>query len=292
MKFKLGFFVREAFKNLRLNLLMSVTAITTTAICILILGTAIIINAHVEGVVRKVEQDVEITAFFSGDATEEEIEEVRSSVEGYPEVKESTYVSKEEALRRFEEMMADQPDIVEGLGSDVLPASIEIQLKSSRDSEAVAEKLRNEGLTELSYPQQTVENINQFTNYVVWGLRGATVLFFVASVLLIFNTIRLSIFARRKEIEIMKLVGATDDFVRTPFVFEGLAQGLIGAGFAALLVVWANALFVDWAHDVLPFIPISSSAVNTLAVLLVLISVGVIIGIVGSYLSVRRFLKV
>jgi cell division transport system permease protein len=292
MKFKLGFFVREAFKNLRLNLLMSVTAITTTAICILILGTAIIINAHVEGVVRKVEQDVEITAFFSGDATEEEIEEVRSSVEGYPEVKESTYVSKEEALRRFEEMMADQPDIVEGLGSDVLPASIEIQLKSSRDSEAVAEKLRNEGLTELSYPQQTVENINQFTNYVVWGLRGATVLFFVASVLLIFNTIRLSIFARRKEIEIMKLVGATDDFVRTPFVFEGLAQGLIGAGFAALLVVWVNAVFVDWAHEALPFIPISSSAINTLVVLLVLISVGVIIGIVGSYLSVRRFLKV
>ncbi|HEX2098734.1 MAG TPA: permease-like cell division protein FtsX [Rubrobacteraceae bacterium] len=292
MKFNLGFFVREAFKNLRLNLLMSVTAITTTAICILILGAAMMVNAHVEGVIRKVEQDVAITAFFPEGTTEENIEEVRSSVEGYPEIKESIYVSKEEALRRFEEIMADQPDIVEGIGSDVLPASIEIQLKSSQDSEAVAEKLRNEGFTELSYPQQTVENINQFTNYVVWGLRGATVLFFVASVLLIFNTIRLSIFARRKEIEIMKLVGATDDFVRTPFVFEGLAQGLIGAGFAALLVVWANALFVDWAHDVLPFIPISSSAVNTLAVLLVLISVGVIIGIVGSYLSVRRFLKV
>jgi cell division transport system permease protein len=292
MKFNLGFFVREAFKNLRLNLLMSVTAITTTAICILILGAAMMVNAHVEGVIRKVEQDVAITAFFPEGTTEENIEEVRSSVEGYPEVKESIYVSKEEALRRFEEIMADQPDIVEGIGSDVLPASIEIQLKSSQDSEAVAEKLRNEGFTELSYPQQTVENINQFTNYVVWGLRGATVLFFVASVLLIFNTIRLSIFARRKEIEIMKLVGATDDFVRTPFVFEGLAQGLIGASFAALLVVWANALFVDWAHEVLPFIPISSSAVNTLAVLLVLISVGVIIGIVGSYLSVRRFLKV
>jgi len=292
MKFNLGFFMREAFKNLRLNLLMSVTAITTTAICILILGTAMMINAHVEGVIRKVEQDVAITAFFPEDTTEEKIEEVRSSVEGYPEVKESTYVSKEEALRRFEEIMADQPDIVEGIGSDVLPASIEIQLKSARDSEAVAEKLRNEGFTELSYPQQTVENINQFTNYVIWGLGGATIVFFVASVLLIFNTIRLSIFARRKEIEIMKLVGATDDFVRTPFVFEGLAQGLIGAGFAALLVVWANALFVDWAHETIPFIPISSSAVNMLVVLLVLISVGVIIGIVGSYLSVRRFLKV
>ena len=292
MKFNLGFFVREAVKNLRLNLLMSVTAITTTAICILILGTAMMINAHVEGVIRKVEQDVAITAFFPEDTTEEKLEEVRSSVEGYPEVKESTYVSKDEALRRFEEIMADQPDIVEGIGSDVLPASIEIQLKSARDSEAVAEKLRNEGFTELSYPQQTVENINQFTNYVIWGLRGATIVFFVASILLIFNTIRLSIFARRKEIEIMKLVGATDDFVRTPFVFEGLAQGLIGAGFAALLVVWVNALFVDWAREALPFIPIASSAVNTLVVLLILISVGVLIGIVGSYLSVRRFLKV
>src|SRR5215217_1187333 len=116
-RFNLGFFLREAFKNLRLNLLMGVTAITTTAICILILGAAMLVNAHVEGVIHKVEQDVAITAFFPEDATEEDIEEARSSIEGYPEVKESSYVSKEEALRRFEEMMADQPDIVESIGS-------------------------------------------------------------------------------------------------------------------------------------------------------------------------------
>src|SRR3712207_7124856 len=84
---------------------------------------------------------------------------------------------------------------------------------------------------------------------MIWGLYGATTLFLVSSILLISNAIRLSIFARRKEIEVMKLVGASDSFVRTPFVFEGLVQGLIGAGLAALTVVWINFLFVDWSRS-------------------------------------------
>ncbi len=287
-----GFFLREAFKNLRLNFLMSATAMTTTAVCVLVLGVGMLVSAHVEGIIHQVGQDVAITAFFPDDASQEEIDQVRRSVEGYREVKEVTYVSKEEALSRFKEMMADQPEIFEGLNSDVLPASLEIQLQDPRASNAVASKLRAEGLTELSYPQQTIDRLNQVTGYIVWALRGATALFFVASTLLIFNTIRLSIFARRKEIEVMKLVGASDGFVRTPFVIEGLVQGLIGAALAALLVVWANAIFVGWARETIPFIPVSSEAVNTLVVLLVLIAVGAIVGILGSFLSVRRFLKI
>ena len=120
---------------------------------------------------------------------------------------------------------------------------------------------------------------------------GATILFLVASVLLISNAIRLSIFARRDEIEVMKLVGASDRFVRTPFVIEGLAQGLIGAVIAALTVAWINFLFIDWAEQALPFVPISSNAVNTLVLVLVLVIVGVAIGVVGSFLSVTRFLR-
>jgi cell division transport system permease protein len=89
----------------------------------------------------------------------------------------------------------------------------------------------------------------------------------------------------------MKLVGASDSFVRTPFVFEGLVEGLIGAGLAALTVVWINFLFVDWSRDALPFVPISGDAVNTLLILAVLIVVGVAIGVVGSFLSVTRFLR-
>ena len=290
----LGFFLAEAFKNLRLNLLMSVTAATTTAVCILILGMGLLVDAHVEGIVGNVGQDVTITAFFPEDIDQERIDEVVSSVESYPEVNESAYVSKEEALERFRETFADQPDIAGSISSDVLPASMEIQLKDSSDSSVVADRLREEGFQddEIRYPQQTVDRLNQITGYLVWGLRGATALFFVASVLLIFNTIRLSIFARRKEIEVMKLVGASDSFVRTPFVLEGLVQGLIGAIPAALLVVWVDSLFVGWAQQSLPFLPISSGAVNALIVLLFLLFVGALVGIAGSFFSVRRFLKV
>jgi cell division transport system permease protein len=290
----LGFFLAEAFKNLRLNLLMSVTAVTTTAVCILILGMGMLIDAHVEGIVRNVGQDVAITAFFPEDIGQERIDEVVSSVEGYPEVNESVYVSKEEALEKFRETFAEQPDIAGSISSDVLPASIEIQLNNSSDSNAVADRLRAEGFQddEIRYPQQTVDRLNQITSYLIWGLRGATALFFVASVLLIFNTIRLSIFARRKEIEVMKLVGASDSFVRTPFVLEGLVQGLIGALPAALLVVWMNSLFVGWAQENLPFFPISSGAVNALIILLFLLFVGALVGVAGSFFSVRRFLKV
>ncbi len=290
----LGFFLAEAFKNLRLNLLMSVTAVTTTAVCILILGMGMLVDAHVEGIVRNVGQDVAITAFFPEDIGQERIDEVVSSVEGYPEVNESVYVSKEEALEKFRETFAEQPDIAGSISSDVLPASIEIQLNNSSDSSAVADRLRAEGFQddEIRYPQQTVDRLNQITGYLIWALRGATALFFVASVLLIFNTIRLSIFARRKEIEVMKLVGASDSFVRTPFVLEGLVQGLIGALPAALLVVWMNSLFVGWAQENLPFFPISSGAVNALIILLFLLFVGALVGVAGSFFSVRRFLRV
>jgi cell division transport system permease protein len=292
MRFNWGFFVREALKNMRLNLLMSVTAVTTTAVCVLILGAGLLVSSHVEGVIRQVGKDVQITAFFSQNASPERIDETREAVSGYPEVEEVAYVSREEALRRLRANFADQPEVVDGLGSNFLPASLEIKLADPAASNAVAEKLREDGFEELNYPQQTIERLNQVTGYVIWALRAATALFLVASVLLISNAIRISIFARRKEIEVMKLVGASDGFVRWPFVLEGLAQGLVGATLAALVVVWANALFVEWAQSAVPFFGISTGSVNTLLLLPLLVLVGIAIGVFGSFVSVSRFLKV
>jgi cell division transport system permease protein len=294
MRFNFGFFLREAMKNIRLNLLMSITAITTTFICILVLGVGLLVSSHVEGVIGSVREDVSVEAFFSPDATQQEIDAVRSSVEGYPEVSSVNYVSKEEALQTFKETFEDKPELYQGIDPDVLPASLQIQLEDPAEADEVAGRLREEhGFTSenLSYPQQTIQRLNDVTSAMIWGLYGATLLFLISSVLLISNAIRLSIFARRKEIEVMKLVGASDGFVRTPFVFEGLVQGLIGAGLAALTVVWINFLFVDWARDALPFVPVSGDAVNTLLILLILVVVGVAIGVVGSFLSVTRFLR-
>ena len=294
MKFNLGFFLREAFKNMRLNLLMSLTAITTTFICLLVLGTALLVSGHVEGLISVVRKDVSVEAFFTQDASQEQIDQVRSNVEGYPEISQVEYISQEEGFERFREMFEDRPEIYEGLDSDFVQPSLQLQLEDPASAGAVAEKLEGEGamVEDIEYPQRTVERVGEVTDYVVWGLRGATALFLVSSVLLISNTIRISIFARRNEIEVMKLVGASDSFVRTPFLFEGLAQGIIGAVISGVAVIWLNSLFVEWAANELPFVPISGDAVNMPVVVLILLGVGAVIGILGSFLSVRRFLKI
>src|ERR687897_498761 len=244
MRFTRGFFLAEPLKTLRLNLLRSITAVTTTFICILVFGLGLLVSAHIQSIIGSVREDVSVEAFMPN-ATSQEVDSLANEVETWPEVASVTRVSEEQAF--------------------------------------------TEG--NLSYPQQTIDRLNSITSYVIWGLYGATLLFLVASVLLISNAIRLSIFARRKEIEVMKLVGASDGFVRTPFVFEGLLQAFAGASLAAFAVIWINLLFVDWSHNALPYVPISNGAVNAFSTLLLLIAVGVGIGVIGSFLSVTRFLK-
>jgi cell division transport system permease protein len=292
MRFNLGFFLAEAFKNIRLNLLMSITAVTTTFICILVFGVGLLVSEHVEGVIGSVREDVSVEVFMPGRG-EEEVAAIEEKARGWEEVASVERISEEQALAAFKDTFKEQPELYENLDRGVLPASLQIQLTNPDLADEVAGKLKAEGFAEenLSYPQQTIERLNSVTSYMLWGLYAATLLFLVASVLLISNAIRLSIFARRKEIEVMKLVGASDGFVRTPFVLEGLIQGLLGAGLAALAVVWLNFLFVDWSRDALTFVPIQNSAVSTASVLLVLVVVGVAIGVGGSFLSVTRFLR-
>jgi cell division transport system permease protein len=292
MRFNLGFFLAEAFKNVRLNLLMSVTAVTTTFICILVFGMGLLVSSHVDGIVGSVRQDVTVEVFLPN-ANEGKVDALLSKTQDWAEVASVNKVTEEEALADFKKTFEEQPELYEDLDQGVLPSSLQLQLEDPDMADEVAARLKQEGFSEenLSYPQQTIERLNAVTSYMIWGLYGATVLFLIASVLLISNAIRLSIFARRKEIEVMKLVGASDSFVRTPFVLEGLVEGLVGAGLAALAVIWINFLFVDWAGDALPYVPISGEAVNTLLVLALLVAVGVAIGVVGSFLSVTRFLR-
>ena len=292
MRFNLGFFLAEALKNLRLNLLMSITAVTTTFICILVFGLGLLVSAHIQSIIGSVREDVSVEAFMPN-ATSQEVDALANEVESWPEVAIVTQISEEQAFAEFKDKFEDQPDLYKDLQTGVFPPSVQIQLEDPDSAGAVAARLKDQGFTErnLSYPQQTIDRLNSITSYVIWGLYGATLLFLIASVLLISNAIRLSIFARRKEIEVMKLVGASDGFVRTPFVFEGLLQAFAGASLAAFTVIWINLLFIDWSHNALPYVPISSDAVNAFSTLLLLISVGVAIGVIGSFLSVTRFLK-
>ena len=293
MRANLGFFLAEALKNIRLNVLMSITAVTTTFVCILVFGLGLLVSNHIQGVIGSVREDVSLEAFPPG-ATAQDLDTLADKVRNWPEVSRVSEVSEEEAFAEFKDRFEDQPELYQDLDEGVFPASVQIQLEDPSTANDVAERLKQEeGFTEndLSYPQQTIDRLNSVTSVVIWGLYGATLLFLIASVLLISNAIRLSIFARRKEIEVMKLVGASDGFVRTPFVLEGLLQGLVGSTLAALGVIWVNYLFVEWAHNALPFVPISANAVNAPFLILLLIAVGVAIGVIGSFLSVTRFLR-
>jgi cell division transport system permease protein len=292
MRFNLGFFLAEALKNIRLNLLMCLTAVTTTFICILVLGLGLLISDHIQGIIGSVREDVSVEVFPPA-ATGQELDALANKVQGWSEVSKVTEVSKKEAFAEFKDQFKDQPELYKDLDDGVLPASVQIQLEDPDTANQVAARLKQEGFKEddLSYPQQTIDRLNSVTSVVIWGLYGATVLFLIASVLLISNAIRLSIFARRQEIEVMKLVGASDGFVRTPFVLEGLLQGLVGSLLAALTVIWIDYLFTDWAHNALPFVPISDTAVNAPLMLLTLVAAGVAIGVIGSFLSVTRFLR-
>src|SRR5919107_1399808 len=293
MRGNMGFLFGEALRNMRLNLLMAITAVTTTFVCILVFGLGLLVGSHIQGIIGSVREDVSVEAFMPND-TRQELNALAQKVKGWPEVTEVTKVSEQEAFAEFKDKFSDQPELYEDLDQGVLPKSLQIQLQDPSTATEVAERLKQEeGFTEedLSYPQQTIDRLNSVTSVVIWGLYGATVLFLIASVLLISNAIRLSIFARRKEIEVMKLVGASDGFVRTPFVLEGLLQGLVGSLFAALTVIWIDYLFTDWAHNALPFVPISDTAVNAPLMLLTLVAAGVAIGVIGSFLSVTRFLR-
>jgi cell division transport system permease protein len=292
MRVRPGFFLAEALKNLRLNPLMSITAVTTTFICILVFGLGLLVSAHIQSIIDSVREDVSVEAFMPN-TTRKDVVALVKQVEEWPEVANATRVSEEQAFAEFKDKFEDQPDLYQDLQTGVFPPSVQIQLEDPDSAGAVAARLKDQGFTErnLSYPQQTIDRLNSITSYVIWGLYGATLLFLVASVLLISNAIRLSIFARRKEIEVMKLVGASDGFVRTPFVFEGLLQAFAGATLAAFAVIWINLLFVDWSHNALPYVPISSDALNAFSTLLVLIAVGVAVGVIGSFLSVTRFLR-
>nr|MDQ5819570.1 permease-like cell division protein FtsX [Actinomycetota bacterium] len=164
MRFNLGFFLREALKNIRLNLLMSITAITTTFICILVFGVGLLVSSHIEGIIGSVREDVSVEVFFPREASQDEIDEVRSAVEGYPEVSSVNFVSEEEAFATFKETFADKPEIYEGIDSDVLPASLQLQLEDPATADEVAQRLQEEhGFADenLSYPQQTIERLNE-----------------------------------------------------------------------------------------------------------------------------------
>jgi cell division transport system permease protein len=292
---KLGYFFAETATNLKRNLLMTIAAISTVAISLLLLGGVQILSMIVNNVTLSWEARVEISAYLRDDASSGEIRALESQVAGYDEVQDVTYVSKQQAYEDFKQQFRNKPEFYEHIGPEDLPASLRIKLTDARYTEEVAARIQGApGVDDVRFGGQIIKRLLQVNSLLRTITLVMSIVLMIASAGLIANTIRLAIYARREEIGIMKLVGATNWFIRIPFMLEGVFAALVGALVASAIVVAANALLFTRMGQALPFLgPVFIFSAGEIAsVLLALVGVGTLVGVMGSTLALRRFLEV
>lgn len=289
MAIKLGYFAAEAVTNLRRNKLMTMAAVLTCAVSLLLLGGVLTVDSFVGGVTRDIENKVEVSVFLRDDVTQEQHNDIEDTIRGLPVVRQVEYVSKDEAYKEFKELYKDQPALWENIDADVLPASFRVELSDPQRVDVIRSKLEgNPAVEEIADQRDTVKRLISFTNLVRLFSFVMVVVLFGAAVLLIANTIQLAIYARRKQIEIMKLVGATNWFVRLPFMLEGVVAGVIGAAIALFLLGIGKAV----ARSQLPvWIPTVALHGVDLGQVFWLVLLGLSIGALGSAVALRRFLE-
>ncbi len=292
---RISFFFKEAFGSLRRNYFMTIAALVTVFLSIVVLGGVLVFVYTTDALLKEVEEKVEITVYLLTDPDPDAtaVEAMTSEIMSWSEVKSVVYVSKVDALERLKEDFKDNPEILENLRSNPLPASFEIALVDPQAVDTVAARFEGDPIVdEVRYGKEIADKLFAFTSQARNFMLIFIVLLGIVAILLISNTIRLSIFARKREVEIMKLVGATNWFIRWPFVIEGVTVGFLGAAVAAAVVLALNAYLVDRIRGSLPFMAVPLDAVPYVLVIVILLAVGVVIGAAGSGIGLRRFLKV
>jgi cell division transport system permease protein len=287
-------FFGEAFRSIGANLSTTVAATMTVLIGMFLLGLFIALFSWVNSWTDHVRKDVLVKVFFEQqpDASMAEMNAVRAKIESFPETKTVVFISKEEALQR---MKTKYPELTRNLLDNPLPNAFEVTPNDADQVSSLAARLDPlpPGVEKVDYAQKKTERILSVTNVIKYIFLLGSVILMIASTILIANTIRLSIFSRRREVEVMKLVGASNWFVRGPFMLEGVICGLIGAVAAIILLVLAKEI-------ALPVIEGHSSAfseddVHALSfplTALILIGVALAVGAAGSGITLRRFLRV
>lgn len=287
------YFLRESLISLRRNWVMSTAAVITVAISLLVVGGVIIGATAIGNIINTMEQKVEIITYIKDATPPEATDALQNEIVSWSEVKDVAYVSKDEALKRLKNDLKDNPEMLEAMEGNPLPASLEIRLKDPHDVAKVADRLKGRAeLEEIKYGQDYVPKLFAVSRVV----RGVGITFIAllsfASLVLIANTIRIAIFSRRREIGIMRLVGASNSFIRWPFLLEGIFQGLIGALIAIGALYFMKATVLPWIGDSIQFLPLSLDTALFVQMVLALITGGIIIGAGGSSIALRRFLRV
>jgi cell division transport system permease protein len=298
MALRVDYVLHETVANLRRNFSLTVASLLTVAVSLALVGAALLLRQGVDNATTRWQGGIEFIVFLQPDVTQEQAEAVGRELEANPDVSSVKFVDKDQAYEEFRVLFRNSPELVDSVTPDILPASYRV-VPSNTDPnviEAIGRQFeRKAGVMSVVFAKDTVESVMKVTRLLQIGILGAAVVLLVAAGLLILNTIRTAMFARRREIEVMKLVGATNWFIRVPFMLEGLIQGLLGAAGACVAVVVLNNLVESRVTEgqslaILQNFSVSSAEVN--GTLFFLLLVGVLVGTIGSGVAVSRFLDV
>ena len=288
------YFIKETYKSIRRNGFMSFASISTVAVSLLVLGMFLMIFLNTNNLAQYLESQVQVSVYMQDSATDKEIAAVKEKLTKMPGVVKVTQVSKQQALERFKKRLGDQEQLLHSLGKEnPFPNSFEIQVDNPERIKVLTPQIGQLPKVETAkFGQEVVEHLFQLTKILRFGGILLVVFLAMATLFIISNTIRLTVFARRKEVIIMKYVGATDWFIRWPFLLEGMTLGFFGAVVAFILINSIYSGLLERIHATLAFLPLLPTSPLLLYVDLFLLVAGTGIGALGSYISLRKFLRV
>jgi cell division transport system permease protein len=295
---RLGYFSARALANLKQNVFVSVVTVGTISLALLIAALFLLVYVNLEGMAEGWSEKVQVTVYFDREPAPLAVAALKGRVKAIPGTTKVVFVSQQEAEKRLRNRLKGQESLLEGITPEVLPASLEISLdRGHRESAAVAAYVvalkRIQGISEVQYGEEWVQRFNSFMNLfrLMGGLLGSFLA--LAVLFIVSNTIKLTIYARKDELELLGLVGATRFFIKAPFLIEGVLQGALGAALslAALLGCYfaflknaGSFLGVNPATAGLSFLPVSYLAA--------ILCGGVLLGFIGSLTSLKRFIHV
>lgn len=300
MAFKPGYVVHETLTNVRRNVTLTIAAIVTIGVSLSLFGSAMLIRSGVDSLSARWHDDVRIALFLDREIGDEQREALEVVLEDHPEVAQYAYYDEEESRQEFERLFATNEAMIQRVeeNPDLVPTSYRVVPQTiERDSVALlVDQLAAEpGVRDTASPLDAVENVEQLSGSAQTAIFVSAVGLLGAAVMLILNAIRTAIFARRREIEVMKLVGATNWFIRVPFMLEGVVQGIAGSLIAVGAIVALNRFVLSdvpglgQENSLLNSFVVSDGAVDF--VIALVMALGTTVGALGSGWAVSRFLR-
>ena len=288
---KTKFFLGEVARNFTRNAAMQITAIGTVAVTIVLLGAFLFVRATLAGVGTDLLSQIEISVYTTADATAKQIATIESTLRADPRVASVEFIPKKQGLIEMKDRVKGEIDM-SLLTENPLPDKLRIKVKAPETVAAVAASAQKmPGVANAVFGQDLVARMLRLGSVLRGVGIGVIVVFVLVAGIIISNTIRLTVFARRREIAIMQLVGATNTYIRMPFICEGLLDGVLGAVIALALLAIAKSTLWPRLLEALPWSSLGTVRVDGTAMALELLLVGALVGAIASWISVGRYLR-